>query len=216
LPLLTHEIAFLSVTSGNPKGESEAVTFVQTFLAAITGGRPQESQLRLARGTYSFHRLFMATEKATFGAGCFWGVEETFRKLKGVTDTAVGYAGGTKENPTYDDVCTDETGHAEVVQVEFDPAKISYRELLDVFWANHNPTMLNRQGPDVGTQYRSVIFYHSPAQKMAAEESKNALTNSGRFKREIVTQIEPAPKFYRAEEYHQHYLEKRGLSHCAI
>jgi peptide-methionine (S)-S-oxide reductase len=158
----------------------------------------------------------METEKATFGAGCFWGVEETFRKLNGVTDTAVGYAGGNKDNPTYEDVCTDETGHAEVVQVKFDPARISYRELLDVFWANHNPTTLNRQGPDVGTQYRSVIFYQSPEQKAAAEESKNALTKSGRFKREIVTQIEPAPKFFRAEEYHQRYLEKRGLSHCAI
>jgi len=146
----------------------------------------------------------------------FLGVEETFRKLKGVTDTAVGYAGGTKENPTYEDVCTDQTGHAEVVQVEFDPAKISYPELLDVFWANHNPTTLNRQGPDAGTQYRSVIFYHSPEQKAAAEESKAALAKSGRFKREIVTQIEPAPKFFRAEEYHQRYLEKRGLSHCAI
>ena len=158
----------------------------------------------------------METGKATFGAGCFWAVEETFRKLNGVTGTAVGHAGGTKANPTYEDVCTDETGHAEVVQVEFDSAKISYRELLDVFWANHNPTTLNRQGPDVGTQYRSVIFYHSPEQKTAAEESKNALAKSGRFKREIVTQIEPAPKFFRAEEYHQRYLEKRGLSHCAI
>jgi peptide-methionine (S)-S-oxide reductase len=176
----------------------------------------KKTRLRVARRTDPFHRLFMATEKATFGAGCFWGVEETFRKLKGVIDTAVGYAGGTKENPTYEDVCTDETGHAEVVQVEFDPGKISYRELLDVFWANHNPTTLNRQGPDVGTQYRSVIFYHSPEQKMAAEEAKTALTNSGRFKREIVTQIEPAPQFFRAEEYHQRYLEKRGLSHCAI
>jgi peptide-methionine (S)-S-oxide reductase len=158
----------------------------------------------------------METQKAMFGAGCFWGVEETFRKLKGVTDTAVGYAGGTKENPTYEDVCTDRTGHAEVVQVEFDSAKISYPELLDVFWANHNPTTLNRQGPDVGTQYRSVIFYYSPGQKAAAEESKAALAKSGRFKREIVTQIEPAPKFFPAEEYHQRYLEKRGLSHCAI
>jgi len=173
-------------------------------------------ELRLARRAHPFHGFCMETEKATFGAGCFWGVEETFRKLKGVTDTAVGYAGGAKDNPTYEDVCTDETGHAEVVQVEFDPAKISYRELLDVFWANHNPTTLNRQGPDVGTQYRSVIFYHSPEQKAAAEESKNALAKSGRFKREIVTQIEPAPKFFRAEEYHQRYLEKRGLSHCAI
>src|ERR1700745_4208923 len=124
----------------------------------------------------------MQTKKATFGAGCFWGVEETFRNLKGVVSTAVGYAGGTKENPTYEDVCTDRTGHAEVVQVEFDSAKISSPALLDVFWAHHNPTTLNRQGPDVGTQYRSVIFYDSPGQKAAAEESKAALAKSGRFK----------------------------------
>src|SRR5213595_1656501 len=169
---------------------------------------------------HSYHNhsilLLMGTEKAPFGAGCFWGVEETFRNLKGVLSTASGYAGGTKENPTYEDVCTDKTGHAEVVEVEFDPSQTTYDELLDVFWSNHNPTTLNRQGPDVGTQYRSVIFYHSPEQKSVAEESKNALTKSGRFKREIVTQIEPAPKFFRAEEYHQRYLEKRGLSHCAI
>src|SRR5438067_4261327 len=144
----------------------------------------------------------METEKATFGAGCFWGVEETRRKLTGVVDTAVGYAGGSKENPTYEDVCTDETGHAEVVQVEFDPAKISYRQLLDVFWANHDPTTRNRQGPDVGKQYRSVIFYHSPEQKAEAEATKNALEKTGRFKRPIVTEIEPAGNFYRAEEYH--------------
>src|SRR2546421_1490090 len=158
----------------------------------------------------------METEKATFGAGCFWGVEETFRKLKGVTDTAVGYAGGTKENPTYEDVCTDQTGHAEVVQVEFDPAKTSYPELLDVFWANHNPTTLNRQGPDVGTQYRSVIFYYSPDQQAAAMASKEKLEQSGKYKHPIVTQILPTSQFYRAEEYHQQYLEKRGLSHCHI
>ena len=158
----------------------------------------------------------MTTEKATFGAGCFWGVEATFRNVEGVTDAAAGYAGGTKENPTYEDVCTDETGHAEVVQVEFDPARVSYEKLLDVFWANHNPTTLNRQGPDVGRQYRSVIFYHSPEQKKAAEESKAALEKSGRFRQPIVTQVEPAPKFYRAEEYHQRYLEKRGQTHCAI
>src|SRR5256886_9680435 len=130
----------------------------------------------------------METQKATFGAGCFWGVDESFRTLKVVTDTAVGYDGGTKENPTYEDVCTDQTGHAEVVQVEFDSAKISYPELLDVFWANHNPTTLNRQGPDAGTQYRSVIFYHSPEQKTAAEESKAAMAKSGQVQREIVTQ----------------------------
>ena len=156
----------------------------------------------------------MTTEKATFGAGCFWGVEETFRKLKGVTSTAVGYAGGTKENPTYEDVCSDETGHAEAVQVEFDPSQVSYDDLLDVFWSNHNPTTLNRQGPDIGTQYRSVIFYHSPEQKAAAEKSK--IDMSSRLNRPIVTQIGPAAKFWRAEEYHQRYLEKRGQSHCAI
>jgi peptide-methionine (S)-S-oxide reductase len=158
----------------------------------------------------------MTTEKATFGAGCFWGVEESFRRLPGVISTAVGYAGGTKDNPSYEDVCSDETGHAEVVQVEFDPAKISYDQLLDVFWANHNPTTPNRQGPDVGTQYRSVIFYHSPEQKAAAEKSKQRLAAGGKFNRPIVTQIEPAPKFWLAEDYHQQYLAKRGQSHCAI
>jgi peptide-methionine (S)-S-oxide reductase len=158
----------------------------------------------------------MEMQKATFGAGCFWGVEEVFRKLDGVTNTAVGYAGGTMENPTYKDVCTDQTGHAEVVEMEFDPTKISYRQLLDVFWNNHNPTTRNRQGPDVGTQYRSVIFYHSPEQKKEAEESRKAVEKAGRFKHPIVTEIEPASKFFRAEEYHQRYLEKRGMSHCAI
>jgi peptide-methionine (S)-S-oxide reductase len=158
----------------------------------------------------------MQTDKATFGAGCFWGVEETFRNLPGVTATAVGYAGGTKDNPSYEDVCTDETGHAEVVEVEFDPTTISYDKLLDVFWSNHNPTTMNRQGPDVGTQYRSVVFYHSPEQKAAAEASKQKFEKSGRFSRPIVTQIEPAPKFWRAEEYHQQYLRKCGQTHCAI
>src|SRR4029077_10207675 len=134
----------------------------------------------------------------------------------GVTDTAVGYAGGTKENPSYEDVCTDETGHAEVVQVEFDPAKVSYGELLAVFCANHIPTTLHRQGPDIGTQYRSVIFYHSPEQKTAAETSRKKIDMSGRFRGPVVTQIEPALKFWRAEEYHQRYLQKRGKSHCAI
>ena len=156
----------------------------------------------------------METQKAMFGAGCFWGVEETFRKLKGVTDTAVGYAGGTKENPAYEDVCTDQTGHAEVVQVEFDPAKISYPELLDVFWANHNPTTLNRQGPDVGTQYRSAIYFHNPEQEAAARASKARLESSGKYRRPIVTEITPASEFFKAEDYHQQYLEKRGLSVC--
>ncbi|MEP6776974.1 MAG: peptide-methionine (S)-S-oxide reductase MsrA [Chthoniobacterales bacterium] len=158
----------------------------------------------------------MTREKATFGAGCFWGVESTFRNINGVADAAVGYAGGTKENPTYEEVCSAETGHAEVVQVEFDPNIVSYRDLLDVFWANHDPTTSNRQGPDVGTQYRSVVFYHNDEQRVAAEETKEKLNASGKFRRPIVTQIEPAPPFYRAEEYHQRYLEKRGMAHCAI
>ncbi len=158
----------------------------------------------------------MTREKATFGAGCFWGVESTFRNINGVADAAVGYAGGTKENPTYEEVCSAETGHAEVVQVEFDPNIVSYRDLLDVFWANHDPTTPNRQGPDVGTQYRSVVFYHNDEQRVAAEETKEKLNTSGKFRRPIVTQIEPAPPFYRAEEYHQRYLEKRGMAHCAI
>jgi peptide-methionine (S)-S-oxide reductase len=154
--------------------------------------------------------------KATFGAGCFWGVEETFRQQKGVLSATVGYAGGTTENPTYEDVCSSETGHAEVVEVEFDPAQISYERLLEVFWNNHNPTTLNRQGPDVGSQYRSVIFYHSPEQRLTAEASKAALDQSKRFPRPIVTQIEPAPAVYRAAEYHQQYLAKHGRSHCAV
>ena len=159
----------------------------------------------------------MTTEKAMFGAGCFWGVETTFRNINGVTAAAVGYAGGTTDNPTYEDVCSSATGHAEVVEVEFDPSIVSYEQLLEVFWANHDPTTLNRQGPDVGTQYRSVIFAYTPEQQVAAERSKAAMDESGHFKRPIVTQIEhPAPKFHRAEEYHQRYLEKRGLAHCAI
>jgi peptide-methionine (S)-S-oxide reductase len=153
---------------------------------------------------------------ATFGAGCFWGVEEAFRRTPGVTATAVGYAGGTLENPSYEDVCTDRTGHAEVVQVEFDPARISYDDLLNVFWGCHDPTTLNRQGPDVGKQYRSAIFYHDPEQKDAAEKSKAALESSGRFRRPIVTEISPAPTFYRAEEYHQQYIAKGGRSGCSI
>ena len=158
----------------------------------------------------------MSTEKATFGAGCFWGVEAVFRQINGVKDAAVGYAGGKTENPTYEDVCSDETGHAEVVEVIFDPSEVSYAELLDVFWRNHDPTTRNRQGPDVGSQYRSVVFYHSPEQKAVAEAKLAELEKSGRFRRPIVTQIEPAPTFYRAEEYHQQYLAKHGRTHCAI
>ena len=154
--------------------------------------------------------------KATFGAGCFWGVEEEFRKVPGVIGTAVGYSGGKFENPTYEDVCSDETGHAEVVEVDYDPAKVSYDKLLDVFWNGHNPTQLNRQGPDVGTQYRSVIFFHTPEQEAAARASKERLAKSGRFGRPIVTEISPAQPFWRAEEYHQRYFEKRGGGSCHV
>lgn len=152
--------------------------------------------------------------KATFGAGCFWGVEQAFRQVKGVTATRVGYLGGTMNNPTYHDVCTDMTGHAEVVQVEFDPSKVSYEDLLNVFWSCHDPTQLNRQGPDVGTQYRSAIFFHSPEQEKAARASKEKLEASGRYKRPIVTEITPASEFWVAEDYHQQYLEKRGIKSC--
>ena len=155
-------------------------------------------------------------EKATFGAGCFWGVEAAFRQVEGVLSTSVGYMGGTLKNPTYQDVCTDRTGHAEVVEVEYDPFKVSYDELLKVFWANHDPTTLNRQGPDIGTQYRSVIFFHTPQQEAAAKAAKERLQASGKYKRPVVTEIVPAADFWRAEDYHQQYLEKRGLAHCRI
>lgn len=155
-------------------------------------------------------------QKATFAAGCFWGVEAAFRQVPGVVDAAVGYTGGKLANPTYEDVCSDRTGHAEAVQVEFDPTRVSYDRLLDVFWENHDPTTKNRQGPDVGTQYRSAIFFHDADQEKAAAESRNRLEKSGRFRRPIVTEIVPAPTFWRAEEYHQRYLEKHGLAHCKI
>jgi len=158
----------------------------------------------------------MTAEKATFGAGCFWGVEEAFRCVPGVVDTAVGFMGGTLANPTYEDVCTGRTGHAEVVEVTYDPAQVSYRDLLDLFWSIHDPTTPNRQGPDIGTQYRSVIFYHTPEQEAAARASKQEVERSGRFRRPIVTAIEPAGTFWRAEEYHQQYLAKRGGGHCRI
>jgi peptide-methionine (S)-S-oxide reductase len=154
------------------------------------------------------------TEIATFGAGCFWGVEAAFRRVPGVLDAAVGYTGGHTENPTYKDVCTDRTGHAEVVQATFDPAQVSYEKLLDVFWEEHDPTQVNRQGPDFGKQYRSAIFFHSPEQEAIAKKSKAALEASGKFRRPIATEITPATTFYRAEEYHQRYLEKRGAASC--
>ncbi len=150
--------------------------------------------------------------KATFGAGCFWHVEELFSKVKGVTSTAVGYTGGHLENPTYEDVCTDKTGHAEAVQVEYDPNQVSYDDLLKIFWENHDPTTPNRQGPDIGTQYRSAIFFHDSEQEKTAIKSKEKLQNSNQFSRDIVTQIIPVKTFHRAEEYHQRYFEKNNLS----
>lgn len=152
--------------------------------------------------------------KATFGAGCFWGVESAFREVKGVTDAAVGYMGGTLANPTYKDVCTDRTGHAEVVQVDFDPAQVTYEDLARYFFEIHDPTTLNRQGPDWGTQYRSVIFFHDATQEAAARKIKGELDRSGHFPRKVVTQIEPAGEFWRGEEYHQRYFEKHGMPSC--
>lgn len=155
-------------------------------------------------------------EKATFAAGCFWGVEANFRRVSGVIATAVGYTGGQFQDPTYKDVCTGKTGHAEAVDILFDPAVVSYAQLLEVFWKIHDPTTLNRQGPDVGTQYRSAVFYHSEEQRSIAIGSKEAMQSSGRFKRPIVTEIIPASIFFRAEEYHQQYFEKGGIGGCMI
>ena len=167
-------------------------------------------QLTLAQHNMSDSRQ----GRATFGAGCFWGVEAAFRRTEGVIDTAVGYAGGNTVNPTYKEVCTGRTLHAEVVQITYDPDRISYDALLDIFWSNHNPTTRNRQGPDVGTQYRSAIFFHNQEQEIAARQSQARWQAS--FKRPIVTEISPAGPFYKAEDYHQQYLERRGLAHCHI
>jgi peptide-methionine (S)-S-oxide reductase len=155
-------------------------------------------------------------EIATFGAGCFWGIEAAFRRVPGVLDAAAGYSGGRTQNPSYQDVCTDTTGHAEVVQVTFDPEKVSYEQLLDVFWTIHDPTQVNRQGPDYGKQYRTAIFFHSPEQEAAAKKAKQALEASGKLRRPVATEITPAGTFWRAEEYHQRYLEKRGAASCHI
>lgn len=153
-------------------------------------------------------------KKAMFGAGCFWGVEAAFRRIKGVSNTAVGYSGGHFENPSYEAVCSGQTGHAEVVLVEYDPDKVSYEKLLEILWANHDPTQLNRQGPDIGTQYRSAIYFYDEEQKISSKRSKEQLEASGRFSKPVVTEITAASEFYRAEEYHQQYLEKRGLTKC--
>jgi peptide-methionine (S)-S-oxide reductase len=154
--------------------------------------------------------------KATFGAGCFWGVEAAFRRIDGVTDAAVGYAGGHTENPTYQEVCAGGTGHAEVVEIEYDPARVSYEDLLDAFWHMHDPTQLNRQGPDVGDQYRSVIFFHMPEQEEEAVASKESLDASGEMSGPVATLIEEVPTFWRAEEYHQRYLEKNSEAACSL
>jgi len=156
------------------------------------------------------------TETATFAAGCLWGIEAAFRRIPGVTDAAVGYMGGRTENPTYEDVCSKTTGHAEVVQLQYDPDVVGYEALLDAFWRMHDPTQLNRQGPDVGDQYRSAVFFHTPEQESAATASQQALVESGRFDRPIVTEITPAGVFYRGEDYHQQYLAKRGRMSCHI
>lgn len=153
-------------------------------------------------------------KKATFGAGCFWGVEAAFQHILGVHSTKVGYMGGNLKNPTYEDVCTDKTGHAEVVQIKFEPMEISYEQLINIFWEIHDPTKLNRQGPDCGTQYRSVIFYHDQQQKKIADKSKKNKQESGEYKKQIVTEIVPAKEFYLAEEYHQKYLDKKGKLTC--
>lgn len=152
--------------------------------------------------------------KATFGAGCFWGVEDTFRQIPGVLDVMVGYTGGSVPNPTYEVVCNGTTGHAEAVEITYDPEVVTYEALLKVFWENHNPTTRNQQGPDFGSQYRSVIFYHTPEQKVAAEQALLELEKSGKWKNPVVTDIVPAKEFYKAEDYHQQYLKKNGLSSC--
>jgi len=184
-------------------------------LIAMLGFTPAATASPAAKGARTMNKT-TTVEKATFAAGCFWGVEAEFRQIKGVVSTQVGYTGGRTPNPSYEDVCTDRTGHAEAVEVTYDPSRVKYEDLLHVFWTNHDPTTLNRQGPDVGEQYRSAIFFHSPTQEAAAKASKAALESEHRFKRPITTQILAAGPFYRAEEYHQQYLEKRGLSTCHI
>ncbi len=184
-------------------------------LIALLGFTPAATASPAAKGARTMNKT-TTVEKATFAAGCFWGVEAAFRQIKGVVSTQVGYTGGRTNDPSYEDVCTDRTGHAEAVEVTYDPSRVKYEDLLHVFWTNHDPTTPNRQGPDVGEQYRSAIFYHSPAQETEAKASKARLESEHRFKRPIVTQILAAGPFYRAEDYHQQYLEKRGLSTCHI
>lgn len=190
--------------------------YVRCDASKATAEHNQNPQRDTPTVSHASEEKQVMLERATFAAGCFWGVEATFRSVKGVVSTSVGYTGGWTENPTYEMVCTDKTGHAEAVEVVFDPQVVNYEDLLNVFWECHDPTQKNRQGPDVGTQYRSAIFYHSPEQEQAARRSKEQLEKSGKYKRPIVTEIVPASMFWRAEEYHQQYLEKRGLATCHI
>ena len=187
------------------------------FTARIAA-RTADAQVRVSPATPYGQRVAKGTrlEKATFGAGCFWGVEAAFRRVEGVTSTRVGFIGGRTRNPSYHDVCAGDTGHAEAVEITYDPAAVTYARLLEVFWDEHDPTTLNRQGPDIGDQYRSVIFYHTPEQRQAAEDSKKQLAGSGKYRGPIVTAIEPAGEFWQAEDYHQQYLEKRGLASCRV
>jgi peptide-methionine (S)-S-oxide reductase len=202
-----------------PRGSAAVLAAIVSggLLAAGAASCGKSSHARSAGRHRSAQRdMNMKTEKATFAAGCFWGVEAEFSQIKGVIDTACGYSGGTTKDPTYQEVCSDRTGHAEVVQVEYDPAQVSYEALLEAFFNLHDPTTLNRQGPDVGTQYRSAVFTHTPEQDAAARAFKGKLERSGRFNRPIVTIVAPAGEFYRAEEYHQRYFEKRGMPSCHV
>lgn len=200
--------------AGSPSGAAAGAVGAERRTGA--GMEGQGAEVRPVAAAVGAGAKETGMKEAMFGAGCFWGVEETFRRTEGVIETQVGYAGGLVDNPTYQQVCTDTTGHAEVVHVVFDPARVSYQQLLDLFFKLHDPTQLNRQGPDIGSQYRSVVFAYGEEQKQAAEATIGALGKSGKFRRPIVTVVEMAPKFWRAEEYHQKYLMKRGLDNCHL
>lgn len=202
-----------STQSSTPRGQTVAGTTAESAAPAEKNAKKSEANTE-GTMTTTGDKTTTKTETAIFAAGCFWGVESKFMETPGVVATTVGYTGGKTEKPTYKEVCTDLTGHAEAVRVEFDPTKISYEKLVELFFANHDPTQVNRQGPDVGTQYRSAIFYTTPEQKQIAEQMKVKLGNAGKYKRPIATEIVAAQPFWAAEEYHQQYLKKRGLSSC--